>query len=140
MAHATHQPPPHTPHSTDVLRGVLSQFPQVEMAVLFGSVARGQAHVHSDLDIAVQAPQLLTAPAKQALIEALATATGRPVDLVDLQAVGEPLLGQILKHGRRLLGSDTAYGRLIYQHVLDQADFMPYRSRIVAERRATWIG
>jgi predicted nucleotidyltransferase len=140
MAPATHQPPLHSVHGIDMLlQGVLAQFPQLELAVLFGSVARGQAHAHSDLDLAVQAPHPLTAPAKQALIEALAAATGRPVDLVDLKVVGEPLLGQILKHGRRLLGSDTAYARLTYQHLLDQADFMPYRNRILAERRAAWL-
>ena len=28
-------------------------------------------------------------------------------DLIDLKVVLEPLLGQILRHGRRILGSDT---------------------------------
>ena len=74
------------------------------------------------------------------IIAALAERTGRPIDLIDLQVVAEPLLGQILRHGRRLLGSDGAYGRLISRHLFLQADFMPYRNRILAERRAAWIG
>ena len=122
------------------LRSVLSAFPHIELALLFGSVARGQAHAQSDIDLAVAARRALTAAQKIALIEALAECTGRPIDLIDLRTVGEPLLGQILRHGRRLLGSDTAYGQLISRHLFEQADFMPYRARVLAERRAAWIG
>lgn len=128
-------------HDTDEqLRAVLAAFGHIELALLFGSVARGQPHPQSDLDIAVGARHALSAAQKIALIEALAERTGRPIDLVDLRTVGEPLLGQILRHGRRLLGSDKAYGQLISRHLFDQADFVPYHARILAERRAAWIG
>ncbi len=119
---------------------VLTSFPAVELAVLFGSVAQGRQRPDSDIDIAVDAGQVLTAANKMALIEALAERTGRPIDLIDLKAVSEPLLGQIVRHGRRLRGSDSAHGQLISRHLFEQADFMPYRSRILAERRAAWIG
>jgi predicted nucleotidyltransferase len=122
------------------LLGVLARFPYLVQAIVFGSVAQGLQRVDSDLDIAVAAQQALTVAQKIEIIEALAEETGRPVDLIDLKVVTEPLLGQILQHGRRLLGSDGAYGRLISQHLFHQADFMPYRNRILAERRATWIG
>ncbi|HEY8710599.1 MAG TPA: nucleotidyltransferase domain-containing protein [Burkholderiaceae bacterium] len=124
----------------DQLRGVLAGFPNVLLAVLFGSVALGRQRSDSDLDIAVAASQALTAAEKIAIIEALAERTGRPVDLIDLKAVAEPLLGQIVRHGRRLLGSDSAYGQLISRHLFEQADFMPYRTRVLAERRAAWTG
>lgn len=91
-------------------------------------------------DIAVSARRPLTAAAKIALIEALAHRTGRPIDLVDLRTVGGTLLGQVLRHGQRLLGDDSAYGALISRHLFDQADFMPYRTRVLAQRRAAWIG
>jgi predicted nucleotidyltransferase len=128
------------PNMDDQLLALLAGFPQVELAVLFGSLAQGHQRPGSDIDIAVAAHQALTATEKIALVEALAECTGRPVDLVDLKAVAEPLLGQILRHGRRLLGSDRAYGQLISRHLFDQADFMPYRARVLAERRAAWIG
>ena len=128
-------------HDTDEqLRAVLAAFPHIELALLFGSVARSDERPQSDLDIAVGARHALSAAQKIALIEALAERTGRPIDLVDLRTVGEPLLGQILRHGRRLLGSDKAYGQLISRHLFDQADFVPYHARILAERRAAWIG
>ena len=122
------------------MREVLAGFPELILALVFGSVAKGLQRIDSDLDIAVVAKQALTADEKIVIISALAEKTGRPVDLVDLKVVGEPLLGQIVQHGRRLLGSDGEYGRLISRHLFEQADFMPYRNRILAERRAVWIG
>lgn len=119
---------------------VLAGFPSLVLAVLFGSSASGKQRPDSDIDIAVAAHQALTASEKMAIIEALAERTGRPVDLIDLKGVAEPLLGQIVRHGRRLLGSDNAYGQLISRHLFEQADFMPYRSRVLAERRAAWTG
>jgi predicted nucleotidyltransferase len=122
------------------VRDVLSSQSQIRQAILFGSAAAGRQHRDSDLDLAVSAERPLLAAEKTALISALAAAVGRPVDLVDLQTAGEPLLGQILRHGKRLLGSDSDYAALIRRHVFDQADFSPYRNRILAERRRAWIG
>ncbi len=114
--------------------------PGVGLAILFGSLADGEGRAGSDLDLALDAGRRLTASEKMALISELAGRTGRPVDLVDIQAIGEPLLGQILRHGKRILGSDTHYANLIRRHLFDQADFLPYRNRILAERRQAWIG
>ena len=122
------------------LKEVLTHFPKIAFAMLFGSVALGRQRADSDLDIAVAAKQALTAREKIALISALADSTGRPIDLIDLKVVSEPLLGQILRHGRRIMGSDTLYGELISRHLFEQADFMPYRTRLLAERRMAWIG
>ena len=122
------------------LREVLARFPTLLLALVFGSVAQGRQRADSDLDIAVAAQQALTVEEKMDIIAALAARTGRPIDLIDLKVVVEPLLGQIVRHGRRLLGSDGAYGNLISKHLFEQADFMPYRNRVLAERRAAWIG
>lgn len=122
------------------LKEVLGHFPHITLAILFGSVASGTPRADSDLDIAVSGNAALTADEKLAMITALADCTGRPVDLIDLSVAAEPLLGQILRHGRRVLGSDTLYGNLISRHVFEQADFMPYRTRLLAERRLAWIG
>ncbi len=122
------------------LRDVFAHFPKVVLVVLFGSVASGKQRADSDLDIALSAGHPLTVDEKIALNGALAESTGRAIDLIDLSVVGEPLLGQIVRHGRRLLGSDTLYGELISKHLFEQADFMPYQARILAERRMAWIG
>lgn len=122
------------------IQDVLSHFTYVNFAILFGSLARGGHHAESDLDIGVAATHLLSVEERIAIISALAERTGRPVDLVDLKVVHEPLLGQVIRYGRRILGSDTYYAELILRHLYEQADFMPYRNRILTERRQKWIG
>ena len=112
---------------------------RVRLAILFGSVAKGEETAESDLDIALLMEQELSVEAKMEWIEQLAKLSGRPVDLIDLRVVGEPLLGQIFQTGERLIGSDGEYGKLLSRHLFDQADFMPYRQRILDERRAQWI-
>jgi predicted nucleotidyltransferase len=107
------------------LLDVLTRFPALVLALVFGSVAQGRQRADSDLDIAVAANQALTATEKMDIIAALAERTGRPIDLIDLKVVAEPLLGQIVRHGRRLFGSDNAYGQLLSRHLFEQADFMP---------------
>jgi predicted nucleotidyltransferase len=121
------------------IRSVLQQHAELELAILFGSLARNAARQHSDVDLAISAGSPLPAEARIALIEELASATGRPVDLVDLTQAGEPLLGQVLTTGVRLTGSDEAHARFLTRHLIEQADFLPYRDRILAERRQAWI-
>jgi predicted nucleotidyltransferase len=122
------------------LKAVFSHFPQIILVLLFGSLATGRTHAESDIDIAVMGKRTLTAEEKISLIQAIAAQAGRAVDLIDLRVAGEPLLGQIVKHGKRILGSDTVYGELMSRHLFEQADFLPYRIRLLKERRIAWIG
>lgn len=121
------------------LRKALKPYPYVKLAILFGSMTDNSANFDSDLDLAVQADQALTLTEKMQLIEDLAQQFMRPIDLIDLHEVGEPLLGQIMAKGVRILGSDTDYGHLITRHIYAEADFMPYQRRILKERREQWI-
>ncbi len=123
----------------DRIRGYLAGQDDLHLAIVFGSMASGRSSPESDLDIAMVANQPLTAKRKKALIAGLAGLTGRSVDLVDLDEVGEPLLGQILTGGKRLLGNDQLYAELLRRHLFDQADFLPYRERLLAERREAWL-
>ena len=128
-------------HSIDEqIRGILAAHGRIVLAVLFGSMAGSGARSDSDVDIAVAADRVLTAGEKLALIGRLAERLGRPIDLIDLRTAGEPLLGEIIRHGRRVIGTDTAYASLISKHLFDQADFLPYRIRILEERRRAWTG
>lgn len=102
--------------------------------------ARDTARAESDVDLAVSAGRPLSAAEIMALIGDLGDATGRPVDLIDLATAGEPLLGQILTHGARLLGDSTQEAAWLTRHLIDVADFVPYQRRIWAERRQRWIG
>lgn len=122
------------------IRAILGRHPEIHLAILFGSMAAGQVSRDSDVDLAVAAAHPLTVDTRMALMAELAEATGRTIDLVDLHNVGTLLLGQIVKRGRRVLGTDERYAELIKRYLFEEADFMPYYRRILSERRAAWIG
>jgi len=130
----------HNRSLTEAIHAAIDTQPGIRLAIVFGSLAAGREQAESDLDLAVDAGRPLTADEKLKLMGELAMKTGRPVDLVDIHAIGEPLLGQILRHGKRLRGSVACYADLISRHLIDQADYLPYRRRILVERRRAWIG
>ncbi|MEI2656036.1 MAG: nucleotidyltransferase domain-containing protein [Nitrosomonas sp.] len=120
------------------LTALLSQYPQIKLAILFGSRAAGNARPDSDIDLGIWAQAPLTADFKLQLIQTLGAELGCPVDIVDLYHVPEPITGQVFK-GIRLIGSDNAYADLLTRHLLNVADFLPLHQRILTERRNQWI-
>lgn len=123
----------------DQLLRALSAFPEIRLALLFGSRASGRPRADSDIDLAILADSPLAPERRACIIEAVALATGCPIDLVDLYHAPEPILGEALK-GVRLLGNAAAHAQLVTRHVLNAADFLPLRERILTERRSAWIG
>ena len=120
---------------------VLARHPSIVVAILFGSLATDRSRNDSDLDLAVTSTTPLDPQIRIQLIEELAVALGRPVDLIDLAQTHGPLLQQILAKGRLLLCTDrTRYADLLLRVVYEEADVMPYYRRILAERRRAWIG
>jgi uncharacterized protein len=77
----------------DRIRGVLRQEPAITLAYLFGSVARGEATLGSDVDVALLAAAPLELMRLGSLQERLVLALGRPVDVLDLH-VASPLLAR----------------------------------------------
>ena len=122
------------------LQTALAKVPELRLALLFGSCATGAQRPDSDVDVAVDLGAVMTAEQHVALVTALALATGRVVDLIDLRTVGEPLLGQILQNCFRILGRSDVHAQYMTRHVMDVEDFVPYQERILRERRQAWIG
>jgi uncharacterized protein len=110
----------------------------ISVALLFGSCATGTQTFDSDIDVAVLAENPISSDYKIMLVEELAAATGRAIDLIDLRAAGQPLLGQILKNAIRLKGSDSDMASLYIRNVIEVADFMPYVIRALKERQQAW--
>ena len=67
----------------------------IQLALLFGSRARGRAHSRSDIDIAVRAPGVDLAE----VARRVSLTVGLEVDLVDLDNVGYPMLRELVMHG-----------------------------------------
>jgi predicted nucleotidyltransferase len=122
------------------LTGLLSRYPNIRLAILFGSQANPerQKHFGSDIDLAIMTDAPVSDHFKMELIETIGIELGCPVDIVDVNDAPEPILGEVFK-GQRLLGDDTVYARLLTRHLLNTADFVPLRERILKERRDRWI-
>ena len=111
----------------------------LELALVFGSVGRGEARDDSDIDVAVRYARPLGAEQKLALIRELGATTGRPVDLVDLHTAGPIVAREALTQGKRIFGSDTAFATQLSRTLVDYEDFAPLVERMQRERREAWI-
>jgi predicted nucleotidyltransferase len=123
-----------------VILHVLEQFPEVKLAYMFGSAARDRLTSTSDIDVAVAAETKLPLETRLAMAMQLSKALHREVDLIDLQEVTGEILQQSLCQSIQLLQKDAGlYAHLIQRLWFDQADLMPYRRRILAERRRRFL-
>jgi predicted nucleotidyltransferase len=123
----------------DVLTALRSTDAKLELAVVFGSVARGEARFDSDIDVATRYSRTLSAEEKIALIESLAIATNRPVDLIDLRVAGPVVAREALTKGKRIFGSDEVWAEQVSRTLIDYADFAPLLERTLRERQDAWI-
>ena len=123
----------------DRLAQALGEEGDVVLAIAFGSVAAGSAGADSDVDVAVWTDPAPTPERVRDLTRAIALASGRPVDLVDLRSAGVALRREILREGRTLVERDPALrAHLIIRMLADVEDLLPYVERIHRERRERW--
>ena len=116
----------------------LQSVASLELALVFGSVARGDARLSSDLDIAVRYATPLDAEQKIALIESLADVSGRAIDLIDLRVTGPIVARQALTKGTRIFGADEIWASQTTRTLIDYADFAPLIERTLRERLEAW--
>lgn len=116
---------------------ILGRYPELRLAILFGSRVDGDAGPDSDIDLALLADAPLSGALVRELAEAIGSDLGCPVDIVDLHHAPQPITGQAFK-GRKLLGDNRTWAELLTRHLIDSADFGPLRERILAERQAAW--
>jgi len=121
------------------IQSELALWPDLKVAVLFGSMAEGRERPDSDLDLAIQLSRPMTTEDKMALIGHLASVFGRAIDIIDLREAGETLLGEILSKGIMIKGGSKERGDLMYKQIMDHEDFGPLQQRILQGRRKQWI-
>lgn len=124
----------------DVVRDVLLRQPDIELALVFGSLAQGRQTRASDIDVAVAAREPIDSQRRLALTDAIASAAGRPVDLVDLHRAGPLVLTQALTRGKRILKRDSnVLARLLVKMWYLNADLMPLVRMIQDTRRKRFL-
>ena len=112
------------------LRQRAASLPEVKLAVLFGSTARGQARKGSDVDLG-----LLLKPIsrrERLHVEAeLAWAAGREVDFIDLDEAPPLLRFEITRDGIVILEREEGlWTRFKAKAMVDWWDWSPYARRI----------
>jgi uncharacterized protein len=114
----------------DLIRDVLAEFPEVELAALFGSTARGRARAGSDVDVGLVVDD--PSPERFAEISAhLHRALGRDVDLVDLSAAPPLLRFELARDGVPLVERRPyRWADFRAQAMLDWWDWQPYARRL----------
>ncbi len=108
-----------------ILAEVFTDFPEILLVIIFGSMAKGNASLGSDLDVAVAGLHIMPLDVIVRLQLVLESEFGREVDIVDLQNVNGPILQQILTSGKVLKPSPALYADLIKKMWFNQADMMP---------------
>jgi uncharacterized protein len=108
------------------LRAVLARRPEVRLALLFGSRARGHARTGSDVDVAVDGTV-----DSLALAADLAAAAHADIDVVDLREAGYPLLRALLRDGVVLHeGEPHAAARFRTRAILETETDRPWFERM----------
>ena len=112
----------------DVLQRALESDPRVAYALVFGSQARGTAHQHSDVDVAIGfgGGRRLGTLELGGLIARLESAVGRTVHVVDLDEAPPGLAYRIFRDGRTILKHDEqALKARLARAILEYLDFQP---------------
>ena len=68
-----------------MIKDTLTPHPEIRLAIIFGSLAAGQEHQDSDVDLAIDAGRLLEIKTKMSLMEQLAECTGATSRLNDFK-------------------------------------------------------
>lgn len=80
------------------LTGLLSRYPTIRLAILFGSQANPerQKHFDSDIDLAIMTDTPVSDCFKRQLIETISTELGCPVDIVNINEAPEPIFAEYI--------------------------------------------
>lgn len=119
----------------------LAEHVEIELAILFGSCAKGTEAKDSDIDLAVQleSGKFMCAEQKLNYLTELGRLLNKDIDIIDLNKAGQPLLSQIIKYGKCLIGQKNRYIELVLKNINTTQDFMPYIERMLLERRKKWL-
>jgi predicted nucleotidyltransferase len=119
---------------TGLVREALGSEPGIQLAVLFGSAARGRLQSNSDLDIGL----LGVEPARLGtLASMLSRVARRPVDVVALESAPPLLRFEVAREGRVLIERPAhAWSDFKAKAMVDWWDWAPHARRFHAASAA----
>ena len=118
------------------IKQALELIPDIQIAIVYGSFAKGTETPKSDVDIAVAGSKPLTGDEKVHLINRLSAVLNREIDLIDLRVAAGTVLKEALTTGKILLKRDSdLYAQVLTQMIFDEEDFQKRRKLIMTERR-----
>lgn len=123
-------------HIFQAVQDALSRYPEITVALIFGSVAKDTFTSSSDLDLAIGGPKVFSPEEKVAIINQLSALIGREVDLIDLGVASGTVFKQALTTGVPVFIKDSnLLARYASRMVFDDADFHAFRRKLMKVRR-----
>lgn len=98
----------------------------LELVVLFGSQARGNAQMSSDVDLGILRTKPLTVRQELRLRHEFSDYFGKEIDLTHLNTAPPLLLGRVAKEGKCLYGSRKRFVSFMVYAMQRFIDFKPY--------------
>ena|SRR5688572_24234184 len=111
------------------LRGALAPCASLELAVLFGSWARGNPRNDSDVDVAILPTSDWELAAELELQGKLTLAAKADVDLVRLDQAPILLRWEVVRHGVLIVGDEGRYAHYRAEVLIEHADIAPLLER-----------
>lgn len=119
---------------------VINQYPMLELCFIFGSFAKGRITKDSDIDIAVASEKKIDYELIAEIETKLDAILHCDIDLIDLQAVSGMILKKAISKGIPVMIKDKQlYADIIKRMLYNQADMMPYYTRILKQRREKFL-
>lgn len=122
------------PQITKNIQGTLEDYPDICLAILFGSAAKDRLTPRSDIDITVAANRPLSFKQRENLLVDLSGRVSQEIDLIDLHTISGLILSQALCHGIIIKTSTPLLAALLKKRWYNQADMMPYTEMILKHR------
>lgn len=123
-----------------ILKQYFTTQTSVQLAILYGSFAKGLENERSDVDIAVAGSVQYPASVLVELNLSISKLLNRETDIVDLNSISGTILTQILTSGIILKKEDTSlYAELIKKMLYFEEDMAPGIRYILDYRREKFL-
>jgi uncharacterized protein len=112
------------------LTPILKEYPEIDLAFLFGSFAAGTVTAESDIDIAILCRRDPSLDRREEIRSALSAGLKREVDLVVLNGASPIVRMQVLKKGLPLIKNGRIYEEFFVRTTAEYDDLKQVRKGI----------